>query len=427
MARYDVVVLGGGPGGYVAAIRAAQLGRRVALVERRDTLGGTCLNVGCIPSKALLDSSEFFERIRDEAAQHGIKTSAPKLDVSGLQARKTAVVDKLTGGVAQLLKAAGVDVIHGHGWIVDAQRVEVRPVDAPEVAERSATAGQAGISARSANVEDTAADAATPAGQMLETEALVIATGSVPVELPDLPFDGRTVVDSTGALAFERVPEKLVVVGAGVIGLELGSVWARLGSKVTVVELLPVVLPGWDAQVQKTMQRELSKQGLTFLLETRVAGVRLAKAKRGRGADGGAHAVLTALDKAGTRHELEADKVLVAVGRRANLHGYNLEALGVRTERGRIVVDERFATSVPGVYAIGDVVAGPMLAHKAEEEGVALAELLAGRAGHVNYETIPNVVYTWPEVASVGKTEAQLTEAGIQFGKGVFPLSLIHI
>ncbi|HKK47513.1 MAG TPA: dihydrolipoyl dehydrogenase [Alkalispirochaeta sp.] len=394
MSTYDVIVVGGGPGGYVGAIRAAQLGLTVAVVDKRATLGGTCLNVGCIPSKALLDSSEFFAKARDEASTHGVEIENLSLNLEAMHRRKDGVVKKLTGGVATLVKSNKIDVYHGIGWVRDKNTVEVLPPDTEPGGEGAAVSAGASTAT-------------------LEGAALLLATGSVPVELPFLPFDGKTVVDSTGALAFDTVPKQLIVVGGGVIGLELGSVWARLGAKVTVVEVLPTIMTGWDAQVSKTMKRELGKQGLEFKLETKVTGVTV---KRGK-------ATLTATDKSGTELELTADKVLVAVGRRPYTEGANLDALGLEMDGSRIAVDDHFATSVAGVYAIGDIVHGPMLAHKAEDEGMAAAERIAGKPGHVNYDTIPNVIYTWPEAASVGRTEEQLKETGIQYRSGTFPFA----
>ena len=394
MSTYDVIVVGGGPGGYVGAIRAAQLGLTVALVDKRDTLGGTCLNVGCIPSKALLDSSEFFAKARDEASAHGVEIENLSLNLEAMHRRKDGVVKKLTGGVASLMKNNKIDIYHGIGWVRDKNTVEVLPPDTEPGAEGDAvTAGKS--------------------TETLNAKSLLLATGSVPVELPFLPFDGKTVVDSTGALAFDTVPKQLIVVGGGVIGLELGSVWARLGANVTVVEVLPTIMTGWDAQVSKTMKRELGKQGLDFKLETKVTGVTV---KRGK-------ATLTATDKSGTELELTADKVLVAVGRRPYMEGANLDALGLEMDGPRIAVDDNFATSVDGVYAIGDIIHGPMLAHKAEDEGMAAAEQIAGKPGHVNYDTIPNVIYTWPEAASAGRTEDQLKEAGVEYRSGTFPFA----
>lgn len=391
---YDVIVIGGGPGGYVAAIRASQLGLKTALVEKRETMGGTCLNVGCIPSKALLDSSEFYARAEKESAEHGIGIDKLSLDLKKMHARKDGVVRKLTGGVAMLLKSNKVDVHHGIGWVKDASTVEVLPAD-------------------TASGEEAAAAGAGKATATLSGKHLLLANGSVPIELPFLPFDGTTVVDSTGALAFESVPKHLVIVGGGVIGLELGSVWARLGASVSCVEVLPGIMAGWDAQVSKTMKRELGKQGIEFRLETRVTGVKVSRGK----------ATLSATDRDGAELEIKADKVLVAVGRRPYLEGANLDALGLEMEDRRIKVDAQFRTSVPGVWAIGDIIHGPMLAHKAEDEGMAAAERIAGKPGHVNYEAMPNVIYTWPEAASVGRTEEQLKEAGIAYRSGSFPFA----
>ncbi len=394
MSTYDLIVIGGGPGGYVGAIRAAQLGLKVALVDKRATLGGTCLNVGCIPSKALLDSSEFYAKAHNEAAAHGVEFEKLSLNLDAMHRRKDGVVKKLTGGVASLMKSNKIDVFHGIGWVRDRRNVEVLLPETESGTESDAVA--AGKSTHS-----------------LSADTLLLATGSVPVELPFLPFDGNTVVDSTGALGFEQVPKQLIVVGGGVIGLELGSVWARLGAKVTVVEVLPTIMTGWDAQVAKTMKRELGKQGIEFKLETKVTGVTV---KRGK-------ATLSATDKSGTELELTADKVLVAVGRRPSVEGANLEALGLEMDGPRIKVNDHFATSREGVYAIGDIVHGPMLAHKAEDEGMAAAERIAGKPGHVNYDTIPNVIYTWPEAASVGRTEEQLKDAGVQYRSGTFPFA----
>lgn len=394
MSTYDLIVIGGGPGGYVGAIRAAQLGLKVALVDKRATLGGTCLNVGCIPSKALLDSSEFYAKAETEAAAHGVEFEKLSLNLDAMHRRKDGVVKKLTGGVASLMKSNKIDVFHGIGWVRDRQNVEVLPPETESGTESGAVA-------------------AGKSTQSLSGTTLLLATGSVPVELPFLPFDGKTVVDSTGALEFEQVPEQLIVVGGGVIGLELGSVWARLGAKVTVVEVLPTIMTGWDAQVAKTMKRELGKQGIEFKLETKVTGVTV---KRGK-------ATLSATDKSGTELEFTADKVLVAVGRRPYVEGANLEALSLEMDGPRIKVNDHFATSREGVYAIGDIVHGPMLAHKAEDEGMAAAERIAGKPGHVNYDTIPNVIYTWPEAASVGRTEEQLKDEGLQYRSGTFPFA----
>ncbi|TVR67908.1 MAG: dihydrolipoyl dehydrogenase [Spirochaetaceae bacterium] len=382
---YDLIVLGGGPGGYVAAIRASQLGLKTALVEKRATLGGTCLNVGCIPSKALLDSSELFARIREESASHGITVNEPVIDVKRMLARKDAVVKKLTGGVAMLMKANRVEVFHGTGSVREPGVVEVQAAEVQ----------------------------AAETAHLLKAKNILLATGSVPIQLPFLPLDGSRVVDSTGALSFDTVPEHLIVIGGGVIGLELGSVWRRLGSRVTVVELLPQIMTGWDSTVARTMKRELEKQGIEFLLETKVSGVTVH----------GAGAGVTATDKAGKEIVLEGDRVLVAVGRKPYLEGIDTEKLGLAMDGPRIRIDRRYETSVPGIRAIGDIVPGPMLAHKAEDEGIAAAECIAGKGGHVNYETIPNVIYTWPEAASAGKTEDQLKQEGVAYRTGSFPFA----
>jgi dihydrolipoamide dehydrogenase len=394
---YDVAIVGAGPGGYVAAIRAAQLGLKVALIEKRKTLGGTCLNIGCIPSKALLDSTEFLHRIAHQADTHGIQVAAPKVDLKAMHSRKDAIVKKLTGGVGQLMKANKVTVFEGFGRIKDANTVEV--IETAEAADPLVGPDAPGEKAK---VTDT-----------VSAKNIVIATGSVPQELPFLPFDGKNVVSSSEGLAFTTVPKRLAVVGAGAIGLELGSVWARLGSEVTVVEILPEILAGWDSQLAKTARREFSKQGISFELETKVTGFEKKK--------GGL--VLKAEKKDGSEVSYEADKILVAVGRKSYFESLNLEAVGVslEPEGRRISVDHHFRTSVPSVYAIGDVVRGPMLAHKAEEDGVAVAEIIAGKAGHVDYRTVPNVVYTWPEVASVGSTEEALKSEGRDYRTGSFP------
>lgn len=375
---YDVLVLGSGPGGYVAALRAAQLGLSTAIVEKRSKLGGTCLNVGCIPSKALLDSSELYAQANGELDDHGITVGTPKIDLKRMHARKQGVVDKMTGGLDGLMKGRKIDVIHGNARLTGPNKVSVETTETTE----------------------------------LTADSIVLATGSVPIELPFLKFDGATVVSSTEALEFDTVPKELVVVGAGAIGLELGSVWARLGAHVTVVEILSDVLPGWDRQVSKTMKRELGKQGLEFKLGHKVTGVSGSKGKK----------KVSVEDPDGKELTLPADKVLVAVGRRPYYDGLGVEDLGIGVDEKtkRIVVDERFHTGVAGIYAIGDLIHGPMLAHKAEDDGVAVAEIIAGRPGRVDYLTVPGVVYTWPEAASTGRTEEQLKEAGIAYRKGTF-------
>ncbi len=378
MDSFDLIVIGSGPGGYVCAIRAAQLGMTVACVEMRATLGGTCLNVGCIPSKAMLQSSENFHAVQHDFAQHGIDVAGVTLDLARMQARKGEVVAANVNGVAFLFKKNKVTWLRGTGIIKAPDRVEV---DGTEYAARH----------------------------------IVIATGSESIPLPGVAVDEKRIVSSTGALELDRVPGHLVVIGGGYIGLELGSVWRRLGAEVTVVEFLDRLVPGMDGEIGKNFQRILAKQGLRFRLSTKVTGASV-------GDDGVA---LTLEPAAGGEAEtLRADIVLLAIGRRAYTAGLGLGRVGVFTdERGRVKIDQHFATNVPGIYAIGDVTAGPMLAHKAEDEGVALAEILAGQAGHVNYDVIPGVVYTWPEVASVGQTEEALKQAGIDYAVGKFPFT----
>ncbi|GJE45482.1 dihydrolipoyl dehydrogenase [Methylobacterium soli] len=383
MSSYDLVVIGTGPGGYVCAIRAAQLGLKTAVVEKRATHGGTCLNVGCIPSKALLHASEAFEEAGTHFADLGVIVSAPKLDLKKMMAFKDEGVAGNTKGVEFLLKKNGVDSYRGTGRLAGAGRVEVIAEDG--------------------------------GNQLLETKNVVIATGSDVTKLPGVTIDERVVVSSTGALELESVPKKLVVIGAGVIGLELGSVWRRLGAEVTVVEYLDRVLPGMDGEVGKQFHRILGKQGITFKLSSKVTGVELGK----KGAT-----VTVEPAAGGAAETLQADVVLVAIGRVPYTDGLGLETVGVQVDnKGRIQTDSHYATNVTGIYAIGDVIAGPMLAHKAEDEGVAVAELLAGQSGHVNYAVIPNVVYTYPEVASVGKTEEELKKDGIAYNAGKFPFT----
>ncbi|CRL16575.1 dihydrolipoyl dehydrogenase [Phaeobacter italicus] len=374
MSLYDLVVIGGGPGGYVAAIRAAQLGLKVACVEGRGALGGTCLNVGCIPSKALLSSSAKFESL-SHLAGHGIAVDGASLDLGAMMGRKDKIVGDLTKGIAFLFKKNGVDLIEGWASIPAPGKVQV-------------------------------------GDDVFETKNILIATGSEPTPLPGVEIDEIDVVSSTGALSLANVPEHLVVVGAGVIGLELGQVWSRLGAKVTVVEYLDRILPGIDGEIAKLAQRALSKRGLKFQLGRALKSI-----------DKGDEGLTLTLDRVGKDKEeqLQADKVLIAIGRRPVIRGLGLEALGVSVNgRGFVEVDERFATSVPGIYAIGDCVPGPMLAHKAEEDGVACVEMLAGEAGHVDYGTVPGIVYTDPEVASVGVTEEALKEAGTDYVVGKF-------
>jgi dihydrolipoamide dehydrogenase len=379
---YDVVVIGAGPGGYVCAIRAAQLGMKVAVVEKMKTLGGTCLNIGCIPSKALLYASEMFEETAHGLAPLGVVVAAPKLDLGAMMKHKDDTVAANVNGVAFLFKKNKIDSVFGEGFI--------------------AAPGKVGVKGEDGNQKT------------LETKAIVIATGSDVARLPGVEIDEKTIVSSTGALSLGKVPKKLIVVGAGVIGLELGSVWRRLGAEVAVVEFLDRILPGMDSEVAKSFQRLLEKQGFAFHLAHKVARVDKA--------GGGLKATIEPA-AGGDAKTIEADVVLVAIGRRPFTQNLGLEALGVKMDRGMVVVDDHFATNAPGVYAIGDVIRGPMLAHKAEDEGVALAELLAGQAGHVNYGVIPGVVYTNPEIASVGKTEDELKAEGVAYKVGKFPFT----
>jgi dihydrolipoamide dehydrogenase len=380
---YDLVVIGSGPGGYVCAIRAAEMGLSVAVVEKDATYGGTCLNVGCIPSKALLHTSEMFDKAGHDFASLGIDVGTPKLNLAAMMGHKTGVVEANTSGVAYLFKKNKIEGIRGTGAVAGPGKVRV-----------------------------TGPDGAT---SEVEAKAIVIATGSESTPLPGVTIDEKRVVSSTGALSLPSVPKRLVVVGAGVIGLELGSVWRRLGSEVTVVEFLDRILPGMDGELAKQGQRLLARQGIQFKLSSKVAGVN----------DSG-KVLKVAIEPAagGDAETVEADIVLVAIGRRPYTEGLGLEDSGIALdERRRIVVDDHFRTTVEGVYAIGDVIRGPMLAHKAEDEGVAVAEIIAGQAGHVNYGVIPAVVYTHPEIASVGKTEEELKAAGVEYRVGKFPFS----
>ncbi|CAH2600480.1 Dihydrolipoyl dehydrogenase [Rhodovastum atsumiense] len=375
---FDVIVIGAGPGGYVCALRAAQLGMRVACVEKRPTLGGTCLNIGCIPSKALLQSSESYHEATHAFAEHGIVLEGVKLDLAKMQARKAEVVGANVKGVEYLFKKNKVTWLKGLGRITAPGRVAV-------------------------------------GGTEYEAKHIVIATGSESMPLPGVEVDEERIITSTGALELEAVPKHLVVIGGGVIGLELGSVWRRLGAEVTVIEFLDRLIPGNDGEVAKQFERILARQGLKFRLSSKVTEAK--QTNEG--------VVLTVEPAAGGKAEqVVADVVLLAIGRRAYTEGLGLKDVGVATdERGRVKTNGHFATNVPGIYAIGDVIAGPMLAHKAEDEGVALAEILAGQAGHVNYDAIPGVVYTWPEVAGVGKTEEQLKAEGTAYNVGKFPFT----
>ena len=380
-AQFDLVVIGSGPGGYVAAIRAAQLGMKVACVEKGRTLGGTCLNVGCIPSKAMLDSSELFHLAKERFGKHGIKFDAIKLDLAAMLARKGEVVKGLTDGVRFLFKKNRVETIFGTARVSSPTSVQV---------------------------------ALSEGGSLdLQTGHILLATGSEPVNLPFLPYNGRTVVDSTGALAFDKVPDHLVVVGAGYIGLELGSVWRRLGAKVTVIEFLPRIVPTADQEMGELLKKSLAKQGLEFHLETKVTGASIE----------GDRATVHAEKKDGKKVEFECSRILVAVGRRPFTQGLGLPEVGVAVDAktGKVLVDSHFQTNVATIRAIGDLIDGPMLAHKAEDEGIACAEILAGKPGHVNYDTVPGVIYTWPELASVGLNEEQAKQQGLTYKVGKFP------
>jgi dihydrolipoamide dehydrogenase len=375
---FDLIVIGSGPGGYVCAIRAAQLGMKVACVEKRATLGGTCLNVGCIPSKALLQSSEVFQETAHGLKDHGILIDGIKLDLDRMQDRKAEVVAANTKGVEFLFSKNKIVWLKGTGRIAGAGRVEVD-------------------------------------GKPYATKNIVIATGSDSVPLSGVAVDEHRIVTSTGALELDEVPKHLAIIGAGVIGLELGSVWGRLGAKVTVIEFLDRILPGMDNEIAKNFQRILAKQGFVFKLSSKVTAATL---------DNEGVALTVEPVKGGAAETFKADIVLLAIGRRPYTEGLGLAEAGIETDaRGRVKTDAQFATNVPGIYAIGDVIAGPMLAHKAEDEGVALAEILAGQAGHVNYGVIPGVVYTWPEVASIGETEETLKDRGIAYNVGKFPFT----
>ncbi len=381
---YDVVIIGSGPGGYVGAIKAAQLGLKVAVVEKRATFGGTCLNIGCIPSKALLHASEMLAEAEHNFDTLGIEISKPKVNLTKMMAHKDEVVKANVGGVAFLFKKNKIDSFIGTGKIIEGKIVEVT--------------GNDGLT------------------QQIEAANIVIATGSDVAGIPGVAvdIDEKVIVSSTGALSLEKVPEKLVVVGGGVIGLELGSVWARLGAKVTVVEYLDNILGGMDGEVSKQFQRMLGKQVFEFKLGSKVTGVK--KGKRGA-------SVTFEPVKGGNAETIDADVVLISTGRRPYTDNLGLDIVGVEMDRGKVKTDHQYRTNVPGIYAIGDVIAGPMLAHKAEDEGIAVAEILAGQHGHVNYDVIPSVVYTSPEIASVGKTEEELKKAGIEYKIGKFPFT----
>jgi len=381
MSEYDVVVIGGGPGGYIAAIRAAQNGLKTACIEGRGTLGGTCTNVGCIPSKALLHASEMFDDANHSFAKIGIKVGGVELDLPAMMAYKDDTVKGLTRGIEFLFKKNKIDYVKGWGTFKDKNTIEVK---APDGSTSTVTG-----------------------------KSIVIATGSEPASIPGVTIDENRIVSSTGAIALGEVPKHLVVIGGGVIGLELGSVWQRLGSKVTVVEFLDRIVPGVDDEVAKEFDKILRKQGFVIKTGTKVTKVEQTNAGL---------KVSVEPAKGGDAEVLEADYVLVSVGRKAYTDGLGLDVVGVKaTDRGLVITDDHWRTNVPGIYAIGDVIAGPMLAHKAEEEGAAVADLIAGKVGHVNYNAIPGVIYTSPEVASVGKTEEELKKDGIEYKVGKFP------
>ena len=384
---YDLIVVGSGPGGYVAAVRAAQLGLKTACIEKEARVGGVCLNVGCIPSKALLDSSEYYHLARDHFAEHGIKTGRLSLDLSTMMARKEQVVEELTGNVRKLLEGNSIKIFQGMARLAGEDRVELRQITG---------------SVRKKTV------------QTLQAKSIVLATGSSPVQVPGLEFDGKRIVTSTEALEFKTVPKHLGIVGGGYIGLELGSVWLRLGAKVTVVEMLSQIATAMDGQVGRTLDRILRKQGIDIRLNTRVSGAKIQK-----------NSVRMTLENKDKKETLSCDRLLVSVGRRPLTQNLGLEDVGVKTDAktGHVLVDESYRTNIPTVYAIGDLTPGPMLAHKASAEGIAAAECIAGLPGEVNYDAIPAVVYTWPEVASVGLTEEQVKERNIPYCVGTYPFS----
>src|ERR1700704_2915903 len=379
MDKFDVVIIGSGPGGYVAAIRAGQLGLKTAIIEKDKELGGTCLNIGCIPSKALLTSSDHFMFAKKEAQKHGIIIAEAHVDLAKMQQRKDKVVKTMNSGVRALMKTNKVTTFEGLGTITAPGKVSVK-----------SSAGET---------------------QEIETKNIIIATGSVPIELPFAKFDGQTIVSSTEALTFTEPPPKLLVIGAGAIGLELGSVWSRLGSEVTMLEFLPRIAVGFDLELSNLLQRSLTAQGMTFHLETKVSAVKIDEGR-----------VTATATKGNEELKFEADKVLVSVGRRPFAEGVGAEKVGVEVdEKKRIKIDNHFGTNVEGIYAIGDVIAGPMLAHKASDEGIACIEIIAGKAGHVNYDAIPGIIYTNHELAGVGLTEEQAKEKGIDYRTGKFP------
>ena len=379
MDEFDVIVIGGGPGGYVCAIRAAQLGHKTACIESRGSLGGTCLNVGCIPSKSLLHSAEMYHKANKEFDKIGINTGGLSLDVSKMMSHKLKTVDGLTKGIEFLFKKNKVTYIKGHGSLASKNSVNIKNLDGSD--------------------------------SHIKGKHIIIATGSSVATLPNIKIDEQTIVSSTGALSLEKVPSKMIVIGGGVIGLELGSAWMKLGADVEVIEYMDHILPGMDKEVSDTFHKILKRQGMKFNLSAKVNSVENNSGK-----------AVVEFEKDGSSNVLEADVVLVSVGRKPNTEGLKLDEAGIETDdRGRVKIDKHFKTNVDGIYAIGDVVIGPMLAHKAEEEGIAVAEMISGKFGHVNYNVIPNVVYTHPEVASVGKTEEELKKESIDYNAGKFP------
>ena len=384
---YDVVIIGSGPGGYVAAVRAAQLGLKVACVEKEPRLGGVCLNVGCIPSKALLDSSEYYHLAKEQFAAHGIKTGRVSLDLPTMMARKDKVVQELTENVRKLLEGHKIEIIHGTARLTGPDRVEIQP-----------------------NASDTKKAELTS----LRANAIVLATGGEPMSLPGLEFDGHHLISSREALNLDAVPGHLGIVGGGYIGLELGSVWLRLGAEVTVIEMLPKVATTLDGQVGRKLQRVLKRQGINFRMQTKVTAAKIS-----------GKSIKVDLESKKGQDTLTCSRLLISVGRRPRTRGLGIEEMGIHTDpdTGHLVVDESYRTNIPSIYAIGDLVAGPMLAHKASAEGIAAAECIAGKPGEVNYDAIPSVIYTWPEVASVGLTEEQIKERNIEYCTGTYPFS----
>jgi len=385
--NYDVVIIGSGPGGYVAAVRAAQLGMKVACVEKEPRLGGVCLNVGCIPSKALLDSSEYYHLAKKQFAAHGIKTGRVSLDLPTMMARKEKVVQELTENVRKLLEGHKIEIIHGTARLAGSDRVEISP---------------------------NGSGAKKGKDFSLQANAIVLATGGEPVAVPGLEFDGRHLISSREALNLDTVPQHLGIVGGGYIGLELGSVWLRLGAQVTVIEMLPKIAPTLDGQVGRKLQRVLKRQGINFRMQTKVTAAKVSN-----------KSVRVDLESKKGQESLSCDRLLISVGRRPRSGGLGIEEIGIKTDpdTGHLLVDESYRTNISSIYAIGDLIAGPMLAHKASAEGIAAAECIAGKPGEVNYDAIPSVIYTWPEVASVGLTEEQVKERGIDYCTGTFPFS----